>query len=87
MKQRVINNFNGLGKVKITFNPAIKIKMTPHSQPTWIDDMCKVNQTYMLTVSNKDDARRVNIDSLNAVELQSLNTRLCSLLDLQEKIS
>lgn len=85
MKQKVIDHFNAIGKFKITFNPAIKIKPTPHSHPTWIDDMCKVNNSYMLTVSNLDDARKTNLDSLNDIELQSLNTRLWGILDQQKK--
>jgi len=85
MKQRVIDNFNAIGKFKVTFNPAIKIKLTPHSQPTWIDDMCKVNNTYMFTVSNIKDNRKVNIDDLSPIELQSLNTRLWSMVDQQKK--
>jgi len=76
MKKKIIDLFESLGTYKVVFNPAIKIKPTPHSQPIWIDDMSKVNNSYILTVSTHNDNCKKNLDSLNNEELQSLNIRL-----------
>lgn len=86
MKQKVIDLFNDLGFIKLTFNPAIKLKMTPHSQPTWIDDMSRYNNNYMLTVSTLQDSAKKNLNDLTPEELQSLHTRLFALSTEKKKV-
>lgn len=80
MKESIINYFLQLQKYKVTFTPQIRIKPTPHSHITWIDDMYQVSNAFMVTVSTVDDNHKKNINSLTPEELQSLNTRLWSMV-------
>jgi len=80
MKEQIISYFDQLGKYKITFTPAIKIKMTPHSPIKWIDDICKIKDQYIITVSTQDDNIKRNIDACTTEELSSINIRLWSLV-------
>lgn len=79
MKKQVIDHFTSLGLDRVTFNPAIQIKMSPHLQPTFIDDMSKVNNTYFFTVGKLNHSETKNIDSLSPEELQSVSIRLWSM--------
>lgn len=85
MKESIINYFLQLQKYKVTFTPAIRIKPTPHSNITWIDDMYQVSESFMVTVSTRDDDHKKNLNNLTPEEMQSLNTRLWSMVQDQNK--
>ncbi len=76
MLEKIVNIFNKSGKSKIEFEPAIKIKMTPHSSIIWIDKMFKVKDNYMIEVSCNNDKTNMNVAALDITYLNSLAIRL-----------
>jgi hypothetical protein len=85
MKESIINYFLQLQKYKVTFTPAIRIKPTLNSNITWIDNMYQVSNSFMVTVSTRDDNHKKNLNNLSPEELQSLNTRLWSMVQDQKR--
>lgn len=79
MIEKIITLFNKSGKEKIVFNPHIRIKMTPHADPVWMESMYKVKDNYMVSTINRSDKANRNLNSLNDDELNSLLIRLWSL--------
>lgn len=77
--ERVIDLFDKSGKDKILFEPAIRIKMTPHSQITWIDKMYRNRDNYMVTISTLNDSMNLSINAIDPVYLSSILIRLYTL--------
>lgn len=81
--QKVTEYFNALGKEKIHFTPQIKIKLTPHSAPLWIDNIYRVKDTLMVSISTEDDNCKKMLSACNEKELSSLTIRLYSMIPKQ----
>lgn len=82
--QKVTEYFNALGKDKVHFVPQIKIKLTPHSAPLWIDNIYKVKDTLMVSISTEDDSCKKMLSACNEKELSSLTIRLYSMQPKKE---
>lgn len=79
-QQKAIEYFNALNKRKVEFNPKIRIKNSPHSFPLWIDDMEKIKETHVVTISNRDNTTyRKGLLTLEPEFLNSLVIRLFSM--------
>ncbi len=79
MIEKIISLFNKAGKEIVVFTPHIRIKMTPHADPLWVESMFKVKDNYMVSTINRIDKANRNLNSLNDDELTSLLIRLWSL--------
>ena len=79
MIEKIINLFQKSGKDKIEFQPPIKIKMTPHTHPVWIDRLYKVKDNYMISVSTNQDSTNINLAAIDHSYLQSLMIRMHSM--------
>ncbi len=87
---KAIAFFNQIGKNKIEFKPEIKIKMTPHSPITYINDMVKIKSNeqdvYLITLSNRENVcMRKNVSTLSDIELSSITIRLYSMYESIQK--
>lgn len=79
-QQKAIEYLTAIGKRKIEFNPKIKIKNSPHSYPLWIDDVEKLKENYVVTISNKENTTyRKGLLTLEPEFLNSLVIRLFSM--------
>lgn len=87
MKEKILTLFNKSGKEKIIFNPSIRIKMTPHAEPVWMDAMMKIKDNYIVATSNRNDKANRNLNSLNDNELNSLLIRLWSLFGQEGNVT
>ena len=77
--QKVIEYFNALEKDKVHFTPPIKLKMTPHSAPTWIDNMYKMKDNLMVSISTDEDDFKKPLSKCDEKEISSLKIRLFSM--------
>lgn len=83
MTEKIIELFNKAGKPKVEFDPPIRIKMTPHSHPLWIDKMIKLKDDYLVSITNQKDRMIKNINCIDADLMNSLHIRLYSLYGKQ----
>jgi len=79
LKADIFSHFNAIQKFKLMFNPAIKVK-NEGAHYTWIDDICKFNSSFIVTVSTLEDNCKKNIDNLSSPELIALELRMKSML-------
>lgn len=85
MKEQIINLFERIGQRRITFNPAVKFQRDTTQQAMWMDDITKVNDVLILTVSTLHDNRKANLNEFSPAELAPLKNRLNSIVNTAKK--
>lgn len=68
-----------LGKTKVEFDPQIKFKTDGAARNYWIDNIYKVKDTIMVTMSTVDDDFRKNLSDCTPQQQKAIHTRLNSL--------
>lgn len=71
--------FKDSKKTIIVFKPAISIKKTPHSFPTYLEDITEIKGSIVITVRTSANKMRKPLEKLTDEEVNSLVIRLTAL--------
>ncbi|MBP7398209.1 MAG: hypothetical protein KA954_01395 [Chitinophagales bacterium] len=74
MIKQIIDLFTKSEKTKISFKP--EIRLPGEGQPVWIDQLQKVGNNYVITVSTDKDNGKMNLNAIDATYLYPLLNRM-----------
>lgn len=77
MLEEIKKLFDAFSQLKLIFSPEVRV--TKDGPPIWIDNMYKIRDCYMVTVSNNEDKVPMNLDVIDNSYLASLKVKLQNL--------